>query len=869
MAGVGVNDGDVLGGMIGAEDAARLKRSFTDFLDSATAKKDYAARVRDLVSAMRAIQDAEIEGAISGGGGGGGSSTTRRNGRTGANNDVRLKVDVGDLRAYDASLARELLDHPSDCIDPFEDALRELCLNLDPRLDVTGSKRPRLGFHGGFGFNAVGPRELLAPLMGKLVKVEGIVTKCSLVRPKVVKSVHYCAETNAFVQRAYRDVTSHTGLPTGSAYPTRDDQGNLLTTEYGLCDYEDHQVVSLQEMPEDAPPGQLPRGVDVLCEADLVDRAKPGDRVAVCGVYKAVPVKSGSSLSGVFKTVLVATEVELLSKEVASPRYTADDLKNIKKLGRRGDVMKLLASSVAPSIYGHDHIKRAMVLVLAGGVEKNLENGTHLRGDINMLMVGDPGVAKSQMLRAVMGLAPLSVATTGRGSSGVGLTAAVTTDSETGERRLEAGAMVLADRGIVCIDEFDKMGELDRVAIHEVMEQQTVTIAKAGIHTSLNARCSVVAAANPVYGSYDHSMSITRNVALPDSLLSRFDLLFIVLDNMTANNDRDLSEHVLRMHRYRGTEADEERGPHRRRREAFGDEDDEEDDEDDDEPQDASTRVFVKYDRMLHGDSGAGGATAGGRGSGGDSSRRQQLLAPRFLRKYIKYCKDRFVPTLGADACSAFTAAYTSMRLDQTDKTLPVTARTLETMIRLASAHAKLHMRREVSAVDADAALDLMRFAIYAEEKTSGDDARREKKRNAKKQKLGADEDDTGAAANAAAAGRAQETTPRTPRTRVTAQPADEDIDEDIEAGSDGGAAAAAGTAVAAPDAATQEAIGKVLLDLLARERRSQCSLQELVDAVRGTEGLEDADAGTVEAVMLAMTEAGKVMLTEGIIYIV
>lgn len=357
-----------------------------------------------------------------------------------------------------------------------------------------------LGLEGSFGDNLVSPSALDSSSLGKMICIEAIVTRCSLVRPKVFKSVHYCEKTQLFSEREYRDGLSLSNdIPTFAMYPRTDDQGNLLTIEYGASVYKDFQMIHVQEMPERSLAGQLPSAIDVVLGDDLVNKVKPGDRIFVVGCYRTRGgVGSGSSLFG---TLFLANNIGLLNKDVSTPSMSHQEVRDIKKISKRPDVFNLISSSLAPSIYGHEYIKKALLLLMLGGVEKNLENGTHLRGDINVLLIGDPSVGKSQMLRFVLNLAPLAIATTGRGSSGVGLTAAVTQDKETGERTLEAGAMVLADRGVVCIDEFDKMNDIDRVAIHEVMEQQTVTIAKAGIHTSLNARCSVLAAANPAFGS--------------------------------------------------------------------------------------------------------------------------------------------------------------------------------------------------------------------------------------------------------------------------------------------------------------------------------------------------------------------------------
>ncbi|KAJ1952045.1 MCM DNA helicase complex subunit, partial [Dispira parvispora] len=386
------------------------------------------------------------------------------------------------------------------------------------------------------------------------------------------------------------------------------------------------------------------------------------------------------------------------------------DIRNINRIAKQRGSVDLLSRSIAPSIYGHEYIKRAVLLQLLGGMEKNLANGTHIRGDINVLMVGDPSTAKSQVLRYVLNIAPLAIATTGRGSSGVGLTAAVTSDKETGERRLEAGAMVLADRGVVCIDEFDKMSDIDRVAIHEVMEQQTVTIAKAGIHTTLNARCSVIAAANPVYGQYDESKEPHRNIALPDSLLSRFDLLFVVLDHMDEARDRMISSHVLRMHRYVPPNVEEGM--------PVPDTLDQHLQLDDDEGEDGDglqeTVVFEKQSH-LHMQSNAGGRRGRTRGKGSG----HEILTMPFLKKYLFYAKHRIRPTLTKPAADIISETYAELRNEkQTEarkKTLPVTARTLETLIRLATAHAKARLSHQVQEEDANAAKALLRFALYKE----------------------------------------------------------------------------------------------------------------------------------------------------------
>ena len=533
------------------------------------------------------------------------------------------------------------------------------------------------------------PRQLTSSSLRQLICVEGVATKVSSIKPKVTRSVHYCPATKQHEAREYVDSTDpHLGLPavdssgrelpdriiniTSSIYPTKDKEGNQLETEFGLSTFKDHQTVTLQEMPERAPMGQLPRSIELVLDHDLVDRIKPGDRVQVVGVYRALATTASgqSTTSGLFKTVVLVNNVQILGRDVSHLNFSPQDIRTIRSIGKRDDVLSILGRSVAPSIHGHEIIKKALALQLLSGVEKNLDNGTHLRGDINILMVGDPSTAKSQLLRSAMIIAPLAVSTTGKGSSGVGLTAAVTSDPDTRERRLEAGAMVLADRGLVCVDEFDKMSENDRVAIHEAMEQQTVTIAKAGIHASLNARCSVLAAANPVYGQYDRRRRIQENIGLPDSLLSRFDLLFIVLDQLDPSSDRRIASHVIGGHRYRP---------------GFGQtgHDSDYDDDDDDEVAAAESSKTHSVWQRARGTSNQAAT---------DDPHSNDILQHDFLRKYIHFAKTRMSPVLTEGAREFIANRYAEMRSRQDERTLPVTARSLETVIRLATAHAKVRI---------------------------------------------------------------------------------------------------------------------------------------------------------------------------------
>ncbi|XP_061610734.1 DNA replication licensing factor MCM3 [Phyllopteryx taeniolatus] len=662
------------------------QRDYLDFLDDDQDQGIYQSKVRDMIS----------------------------------ENKSRLIVNMNDLRRRNDARAAKLMSNAFEELMAFQLALKDSVASVD----ATYAKQHEefhIGLEGSFGSKHVTPRTLTSRLLGSMVCVEGIITKCSLVRPKVVRSVHYCPATNKTMERKYTDMTSLDAFPSSAIYPTKDEENNPLETEFGLSIYKDHQTITVQEMPEKAPAGQLPRSVDIILDDDLVDVVKPGDRVQVIGTYRCLPGKKGGFTSGTFRTIMIACHVKQLSKE-ASPSFNADDISKIRNFcrSRSVNVFDQLSRSLAPSIHGHEYIKKAILCMLLGGVEKVLENGSRIRGDINILLIGDPSVAKSQLLRYVLHTAPRAIPTTGRGSTGVGLTAAVTTDQETGERRLEAGAMVLADRGVVCIDEFDKMSDMDRTAIHEVMEQGRVTIAKAGIHARLNARCSVLAAANPVYGRYDQYKTPMENIGLQDSLLSRFDLLFIVLDQMDPEQDREISDHVLRMHRYRDPREQEGTAM------ALGGSVDvlATDDPDAIAQEHEELQVYEKHNNLLH----------------GNKKKRDKIVSKEFMRKYIHIAKG-VTPVLTEEAANHIAEEYSRLRSQEQlgadiARTSPVTARTLETLIRLSTAHAKARMSKVVEMEDSEVAVELVQFAYFKKV------LEKEKKRSRKEHASGSDDEE-------------------------------------------------------------------------------------------------------------------------------
>uniref|UniRef100_K3W9A1 DNA replication licensing factor MCM7 n=1 Tax=Globisporangium ultimum (strain ATCC 200006 / CBS 805.95 / DAOM BR144) TaxID=431595 RepID=K3W9A1_GLOUD len=399
---------------------------------------------------------------------------------------------------------------------------------------------------------AVPIREVKAGKVGSLVRIKGMVTRVSNVKPLLTVATYTC-ESCAY--EVYQEVNSRQFNPLVQCPSDRcktNQQNGRLIMQTKASKFDKYQEVKFQELPDQVPMGHIPRSLTVYLRGELTRTCEPGALITICGIFLPLPYSAQRQMQMglITETYLEATDVINHKKRYSSMESSEEMENEVLKLQESGSVYEMLSQSIAPEIYGHEDVKKALLLLMIGGVTKRMDEGMRLRGDINILLMGDPGVAKSQLLKHITTIAPRGVYTTGKGSSGVGLTAAVVRDTMTKEMTLEGGALVLADMGICAIDEFDKMEEGDRTAIHEVMEQQTVSIAKAGITTTLNARTSVLAAANPIYGRYNKKLSASQNINLPNALLSRFDLLFLLLDVANYENDEALARHITYVHRF-------------------------------------------------------------------------------------------------------------------------------------------------------------------------------------------------------------------------------------------------------------------------------------------------------------------------------
>jgi len=462
--------------------------------------------------------------------------------RIAARSKISFRINFNDIIQYNNTFAKKLYEEPKKVIPIIEEVVKEEVLNYDP--DFTENRVWIRIYNSPY---KVPIRNIRSEFMGKLIGVEGIVVKATSPKSKIriLKFKHLSNECNHEFFYPEWEMGDTIESPTSCPYCRK---GGVFKPIMEESIVQDWQRIVIQEKPEEVPPGGIPRQIDAIVEGDLVDYSRPGDRVTAYGILSLRSENIKRGVRNVLDSHLYISDIEISQKVLEEVNITEEEEAKIKELSKDPWIHKKIISSISPVIYGNWEIKEAIALALFGGVPKLMPDGTKIRGDIHVLIIGDPGTAKSQMLQFAARVSPRAVYTTGKGSTAAGLTAAVVREKITGDFVLEAGALVLADGGIAVIDEIDKMREEDRVAIHEAMEQQTVSIAKAGIVARLNARATIIAAGNPKLGRYIPERTISENINLPITILSRFDLIFILRDEPNSIKDRELAQHILISH---------------------------------------------------------------------------------------------------------------------------------------------------------------------------------------------------------------------------------------------------------------------------------------------------------------------------------
>ncbi|HUV60961.1 MAG TPA: minichromosome maintenance protein MCM [Thermoplasmata archaeon] len=575
-----------------------------------------------------------------------------------------LYVSFSDVEVHDPDLANYTLSKPTLSIQSAEEAMRRMISHAltNPYIHFRIKGLPR--------DSRIEIRKLRAKHLETFVSVEGLVRKATEVRPRVTVAEFECMRCGArlFVEQEgmqFREPLECSKDDGGCGRGSGSTRFKLLTDK---SQFIDTQKIEIQEPPEGLRGGAQPERLVGFIEDDIAGRISPGDRLIINGVLKSHQ-KGTQTKSALFDLTLDINSVEYEEHEYEEIVITPEDEMKIREFARSPEILDKVVGSISPTIYGYLQEKEALALQLFGGVTKMMDDGTHIRGDIHIAMIGDPGTAKSQILRYMANLAPRGIYTSGKSSSAAGLTAAAVKD-EFGEGRwtLEAGALVLADKGLACIDELDKMNDQDRSSIHESLEQGTISVAKAGITATLQSRCAVLGAANPKYGRFDENRSIAEQIDLPPALLSRFDAIFTMTDRPDSEYDRSVASHILRVHR---------RGEIRLH----------------DRPEkipDMDTKAIME-----------------------DTEGLVPAMDIEFLRKYIAFSK-RITPVLSAEAMKTLETYYVNIRKlgEGEEASVPITARQLEALIRLSESSARARLSIIVMPEDAERAIKIVEYYL-------------------------------------------------------------------------------------------------------------------------------------------------------------